>query len=493
MGNSKSKQGVNTDLVVEPVVRKDKCVICFEEGKEGLKCEFNHQLCKECVKPYVTSVISDIGRLKDQGYCIRCPAVENRVQCKSMPLDASTILLFSNAHTLDRYVSTLSSLCQSNNRAALSEFSEKSSVVPKLLDTLNLRCPNKQCGVVMDPSPDGCCAVRCASCATYACFLCFQICRDGSSCHQHVRDCAYSPTPDELFLSEEARIPAHKRIRVMALRAALAREFLPSAVCLMAAQSTSCPDSHSMKLAEELAQSSAVARCLTGMQTELRDVSLTPQGVLTLCTHPVGKQPPQLATLEEQARRRREALQGQANPRDIAVPAQAARVFGGYNPNLNHTRRAAAFSILTFFVVFAALLYCINLLASISNRHLTGGNDKSGQEESRAFFDNFPVLVPCTAPSVGGVGSDDSSGTDSSGMDAYDSCNLTALSLARAAALSESLPCLPGDPSPQCSAAFEEPSLMVFCGESLVQLTVLLGALGMAVLFGLLVLDVARR
>lgn len=404
-----------------------------------------------------------------------------------MPLDASTILLYSNAHTLDRYVSTLSSLCQSNSETASSEFSDKSSVMPKLLDVLNLRCPNKQCGVVMDPSPDGCCAVRCANCATYTCFLCFQICRDGSACHQHVRDCVYSPTPDELFLSEAARIPAHKRIRVMALRAALAREFLPSAVNLMAAQSTDNPDSHSMKLAEELTQNSAVARCLAGIQTELRDVSLTPQEVLTLCTHPVGKQPPQLATLEEQARRRREALAGhQVNPRDVAVPAQAARVFGGYNPNLNHTRRAAAFSILTFFVVFAALMYCINLLASISNRHLDGSNESlSGGD--RAFFDNFPVLVPCTAPSVGG---------SDGGVDVYDSCNLTALSLARAAALSESLPCLPGDPSPACSIATgsdEEPSLMVLCGESLVQLTVLLGALGMAVLFGLLVLDVARR
>lgn len=481
MGNSKSKQAENTNLVVESVIKKDKCVICFEEGKEGLKCEFNHQLCQECVKPYVTSVVSDIGRLKDQGYCIRCPAVENRIQCKSTPLDASTILLYSNARTLDRYVSTLSSLCQSNNRATLSEISEKSSVVPKLLDALNMRCPNKQCGVVMDPSPDGCCAVRCASCATYTCFLCFQICRDGSSCHQHVRDCVYSPAPDELFLSEEARIPAHKRVRVIALRTALAREFLPSVVGLLVAQSTENPDAHSMKLGEELAQNSAVLRCLTGIETELRDVSLTPQEVLTLSTHPVGKQAPQLASLEEQARRRRAAM-GQPDPRDAAVPAQAARVFGGYNPNLNHTRRAAAFSILVFFVVFAALLYCINLLASVSNRHLSGQTDAT-QGDSRAYFDNFPVLVPCTAPA----------GSISGDVDYFASCNLTAISLARAAALSEGLACAPGDPSPACSAAYEEPSLLVFCGESLVQLTVLLGALGLAVLFGLLVLDVARR
>lgn len=457
-------------MVVEAEVTKDKCVICFEEEKNGLKCEFNHQICQECVKPYVASIVNDIGRLKDQGYCIRCPVVENRALCKSIPLNASTILEYTNDDTLNRYVRTLSSVCQKNSNTSVSSSSEKSSVVPKLLDSLNLRCPNRQCRVVMDPSPDGCCAVRCASCATYTCFLCFQICRDGSSCHQHVRDCVYSSKPDELFIPETDRMLAHKRVRVLALRTVLAQEFLPAGVNLVTAQdavNTESLDVQSMKLGEALGRNNAALRCLDGIQFELRDVHLTPQEVITLDTLPVGKQPPQLASLEEQERRRRGA---------VGVPAQAARVFGGYNPNLNHTRRAAAFSILTFFVVFAAFLYCINLLASISNRHLDGDRGSAG--ESRAHFDNFPVLVPCSAP-AGAYSHFDQS------------CNLTALSLSRVATLSAGLPCDAADES--CNPLWEEPSLVVFCGESLVQLTVLLGALGMAVLFGLLVLDVARR
>jgi hypothetical protein len=55
-------------------------------------------------------------------------------------------------------------------------------------ELMNTRCPNINCHQVIDPLPDGCCAMTHSACQTYFCWVCFEISPSNASCHKHVRD-----------------------------------------------------------------------------------------------------------------------------------------------------------------------------------------------------------------------------------------------------------------------------------------------------------------
>lgn len=262
------------------------CIICFDEDFVGLQCEHNHMLCRKCIAPYIQSVICNTGKLKDQGYCIRCPAVTAGVQCRASPWRAAELCTLAS-NSVDNYVQTLVYTCERNTSHDGGNAAVTEGVVPLLLDALNLRCPNAACRVVLDPSPDGCCAIRCGSCASYSCALCFSICMDGPACHQHVMSCRASPDPGNIFVSEQAKIPAMRRLRVMALRNALATPILHgtdrTAVFLnMPGSTEDSATTASNEVGKQLSKHTSAKEVLRTIKKELSDLHITADDVFHL-------------------------------------------------------------------------------------------------------------------------------------------------------------------------------------------------------------------
>lgn len=516
MGNSKAKPVNNTHLVLEPEVKKAKCVICFEETKDGLKCKFNHLVCQECVTPLINSVVSDVGRLKDQCYDIRCPWIENGTQCRSESFNASVLRDYCDSDTLDRYVKVITDICRQNDHMTSSKIEPCKSVMPKLLDALNLRCPNHQCRTVMDPSPDGCCAVRCAACATYTCFLCFQACPDSTACHQHVRDCAYSPKPNELFISEIDRIPALKRIRVLALREVLAKEFIPTGWQSVNTSSAAKIDAQAVQLGAQLQKYASVTQSLLSIQQELYDVNLTPQVVLELDPRPV-RRTNALHVDQNEEQQVQEQVQEPWRWRRRGLAALDRHPVGhAQHRQRPPTWRALALGVLTFFVVFAAFMYGFYILASVSNRSLVRGRH-SDQYQHQQHQQHKPYnventeTVPLTPYAVwykdkhtdftAHQSTQQKDTIDPNHMYSADygtthaQCPIQTPSTDRALQLATGLSCDGSEDSENtaCEHLWQEPSAMVVFGEGLVQLTVMVCVLSMAVLFGCLVLDVVSK
>eukprot|EP01032_Pedospumella_encystans_P011113 gene11113-12950_t len=360
----------------------------------------------------------------------------------------------------------------------------------------------------MDPSPDGCCAVRCAACATYTCFLCFQACKDSTSCHQHVRDCVYSPKPDELFISEVDRIPALKRIRVLALREVLGTEFLPVGSYLVYPPGSAAIDVQALRLGVLLQRYSGVSQCLASIQQELWDVNLTPQEVLELDPRPTRhtvvaqhlaqeEQEPEQDVVEDQQR-------GPAAARGAPVHQQhppAAQRLHQPPP----TWRAVALGVLTFFVVFAAFMYGFYILASVTNRTSLQGRHSPPSQPPPQQFNDARCEPSSHSPYITWHKHKHAEGTTTidcpySMAYSYAQCDSPVLWADRALQLATGLSCALDDSdstqdihSAPCEHLWTEPSAMVVFGEGLVQLTVLVCVLSMAVLFGCLVLDIVSK
>jgi hypothetical protein len=89
----------------------------------------------------------------------------------------------------------------------------------KLADALTLGCPF--CHIaLLDPSPDGCAAMRCGSCSKFFCFLCFKMQPDSKACHAHVRECPSNPSHN-LFPPQRLRDVAQRQLRIQAVRGVL--------------------------------------------------------------------------------------------------------------------------------------------------------------------------------------------------------------------------------------------------------------------------------
>lgn len=334
----------------------NQCIVCLEEEMVGVRCDFNHLLCRQCIAPYIKSVTEDMGKLKDQGFTIRCPVMESGLQCKSAPWSCSTLsTMVAESNSLDQYVDTLVSVCKSgavnNNKAMVS----KEEVVPLLLDALNLRCPNPTCGVALDPSPDGCCAIRCCSCAVHACFLCFQTCADSVACHQHVRECPCSPKPDNLFISEKDRIPALRRIRVMALRRVLAKAVLADTT--QAKNSTDVEAAVvSNAIGNKLGRNVQAKKFLGSIKRELSDLHITADHVFNLDVK-----------VASRAGLKRGGGAGVFPAGPVLQDARPLEVLGAHLRQ--RAQRIVFFVVLAMILFFLLLVYAINLLASLSNRH----------------------------------------------------------------------------------------------------------------------------
>lgn len=387
MGNTKST-GVNTE---DSLVKERKCIICFDEGTSGLRCDFNHLLCHQCIAPYVNSVVEDVGKLKDQGFAIRCPAVDAGVQCKSAPWSSSALnKVMKDIDTMDRYVDALICVCKQGSTVENKPSAANCDVVPLLLDALNLRCPNAACRVVLDPSPDGCCAIRCGSCAVHACFLCFQICADSTSCHKHVRECPCSPKPDDLFIPEKDRLPALRRVRVMTIRQILAETLLGAGKRGSSIGTTDTGSAEvglaSNQVGEKLAKCARAKKILSTVQKELSDLAITVDDVFHLNV-----------VVAARPKARPASVRG-----PILQPARPLN-FGELNAAHDRASRMVFTVLLAMVLFFVILVYVINLLASISNRHkLENGDTLCAHDLSDGTGIGGPV-EGCMNNATGGV------------------------------------------------------------------------------------------
>ncbi|KAJ1441500.1 hypothetical protein B484DRAFT_390705 [Ochromonadaceae sp. CCMP2298] len=182
-------------------VPEESCCVCFEVGKKGLHCASGHLLCSECISPYAETIFRDVGVLRDCGFCVPCPAREEAsVRCSAPAYDSHALRRFLGEAALDLYLDGLLSVCR--QREGGREERTDATARQQLLESLNLKCPNPRCAAILDPSPDGCAAVRCAGCGTYICFLCFQSCSSSSAAHKHVAACEHSPKPGGLFIRD---------------------------------------------------------------------------------------------------------------------------------------------------------------------------------------------------------------------------------------------------------------------------------------------------
>jgi hypothetical protein len=192
----------------------EKCAICFDMQSKGLLCENSkHFVCSVCVSPYVRSVIENAGKIHDDGFTIHCPVPD----CKSPPWSSHQIRLILDGEVLEKYIDTLVQILKFRGEEDGSGTSENvnDKNVHQLVEALSLRCP--KCKVVVDPSPDGCCALRCGSCASYFCFLCHEIRKDNKDCHDHVRNCACNPGGN-VFASQSTRDTAQINLQLRSLR-----------------------------------------------------------------------------------------------------------------------------------------------------------------------------------------------------------------------------------------------------------------------------------
>lgn len=109
----------------------------------------------------------------------------------------------------------------SGNSAEAIPKSNSKDDMHRIIDAMTLKCPNKSCNFALDPTPDGCCAMRCYSCGSHFCWLCLTTQDNSLKCHAHVRTCKENPTPNNLFLSPEHLDFVHKKRIIESIRRAL--------------------------------------------------------------------------------------------------------------------------------------------------------------------------------------------------------------------------------------------------------------------------------
>jgi hypothetical protein len=179
---------------------------------------------------------------------------------------------FLKDEALDLYLDSLIKVCHQGT----GEKEERKDMTARqrLLDAFSLKCPNPRCAVVVDPTPDGCAAVRCGGCGTYICFLCFQACSSNAACHQHVAACKYSPVPGSYFVSDKLREVPNKRMRIIALR-----EVLADVVLSEAARRQAKPEQ-----LKQLGESAKATQLLAAIQRDLADVLIFEEDLLNFDT-----------------------------------------------------------------------------------------------------------------------------------------------------------------------------------------------------------------
>lgn len=191
------------------------CCVCLESKGKGIRCSNEHFICNECFTPYVTSIVSDGGKFVDAGYTICCPIPH----CISTPWNSHHIRLLLDGKSLETYIDALVKHANISHQTDQQNMSDHKQTV---LDALNIGCP--KCHALIDPTPDGCCAMRCLHCSCYFCLLCLHTSPDSPSCHLHVSKCPRNPGGD-IFANEMVRKTAYMQLQIASVVAKLQNIF----------------------------------------------------------------------------------------------------------------------------------------------------------------------------------------------------------------------------------------------------------------------------
>jgi hypothetical protein len=127
-------------------------------------------------------------------------------------------------HGSDRSLASASSVAAASSAGAQSTLAADANAITA---ALSLQCPNAACGLALDPAPDGCCAMKCANCASYFCWLCIRVQPDSNQCHSHVRACNQNPCSGSLFPDRRLVEIVQRQRRIEAVRRALSQMHAP--------------------------------------------------------------------------------------------------------------------------------------------------------------------------------------------------------------------------------------------------------------------------
>lgn len=236
-----------------------KCAICLDDQVKGLCCESSHFICSGCFSPYVDSNCADFGKLRDTKFEVCCPVP----QCNSAPWNSHHVRNCLEGAILEKYIDTLIRVCNNGTAATTGSVhgDRRSSLLADLSDALCLKCPN--CKIVLDPNPDGCCAVKCLHCATHFCWLCFNTQANSKACHAHVAKCSLNSTQGLVFASRANCTEAHKLIRATSIRFVLTKHWFQ-----LHPEDLDCTT-------EKLKHSVELKALLNQFKTELNDCQMT--------------------------------------------------------------------------------------------------------------------------------------------------------------------------------------------------------------------------
>ena len=174
------------------------CVICadaLQDGRHIVCAPFEnherHGMCDECVINHVQHVST--AQLTENAGRVPCPGSNNEDKHYHGPAfsDDDIALVFVRRGEVRRLADYLSRALpqrgQEEAAGGVGAGEDVAQYLRQIEDLMNVRCPNRDCNSVLDPTPDGCSAMNCPGCGIGFCWVCFQRGDRNEDMHAHAR------------------------------------------------------------------------------------------------------------------------------------------------------------------------------------------------------------------------------------------------------------------------------------------------------------------
>ena len=209
------------------------CVICGEMKTKGLNCSgaSRHLTCLECFPSYLNSICENAVRLKAGQFCIACPNQVPALGCNSEVWGFEEVMEALTAHVdaeqkaigkrvLRKYHDTVRMAALLHTEKDDPELQETHM---QLVEALNLKCP--RCHFLLDPNPDGCMAMTCATCTVNFCFLCLEMSENEKLCHAHAVKCPMNPLQGSFFVNQDKYEYAQRSRKIQQVQRVLSSRY----------------------------------------------------------------------------------------------------------------------------------------------------------------------------------------------------------------------------------------------------------------------------
>ena len=185
----------------------DSCVVCFDAvPAAAARCsDGEHALCDDCFTAHVEA-LTDVRLAAGRGR-VPCPCNDWHGGSFGTEAIADVYTRKGQPRALERYLER--ALPKAPVPAQLT--GEIEALGARLAELLSIRCP--RCDVVVDPTPDGCRAMRCGHCGSYFCWVCFQLEVTNTRLHHHVQ-----LAHGDLYLHQRGVDAAHRLWRRRVVR-----------------------------------------------------------------------------------------------------------------------------------------------------------------------------------------------------------------------------------------------------------------------------------